>query len=74
MFGASAGGGGLGWYIFQNRNALDTDRVFAGLAAVIVIGRIVEHGVFDALERVSVKRWGAQHSAPRAFASRIRAQ
>ncbi|KVD70784.1 ABC transporter permease [Burkholderia sp. ABCPW 14] len=61
VFGASAGGGGLGWYIFQNRNELYTDRVFAGLAAVIVIGLIVEHGVFDALERVSVKRWGAQH-------------
>lgn len=59
VFGASAGGGGLGWYIFQNRNELYTDRVFAGLAAVIAIGLVVEHGVFDALERVSVKRWGA---------------
>lgn len=58
VFGASAGGGGLGWYIFQNRNELYTDRVFAGLAAVIAIGLVVEHGVFDALERVSVKRWG----------------
>ncbi|MCS6480265.1 ABC transporter permease, partial [Burkholderia thailandensis] len=59
VFGASAGGGGLGWYIFQNRNELYTDRAFAGLAAVIAIGLVVEHGVFDALERVSVKRWGA---------------
>jgi NitT/TauT family transport system permease protein len=38
VFGASSGNGGLGWYIFQNRNELYTDRVFAGLAAVIVIG------------------------------------
>ncbi|KVE33939.1 ABC transporter permease [Burkholderia sp. TSV86] len=60
VFGASAGGG-LGWYIFQNRNELYTDRVFAGLAAVIVIGLLVEHGVFDVLERVTVRRWGAQH-------------
>ncbi|AOJ68933.1 MULTISPECIES: ABC transporter permease [Burkholderia] len=58
VFGASAGGGGLGWYIFQNRNELYTDRVFAGLAAVIVIGLVVEHGVFDALERATVRRWG----------------
>ena len=38
FFGASSGKGGLGWYIFQNRNELYTDKVFAGLAAVIIIG------------------------------------
>ncbi|KVA16871.1 ABC transporter permease [Burkholderia ubonensis] len=61
VFGASAGQGGLGWYIFQNRNELYTDRVFAGLAAVIVIGLLVEHLVFDTLERLTVRRWGIQH-------------
>ncbi|APA87605.1 ABC transporter permease [Paraburkholderia sprentiae WSM5005] len=60
VFGASSGSGGLGWYIFQNRNELYTDRVFAGLAAVIVIGLLVEHLVFDTLERVTVRRWGTQ--------------
>ena len=60
VFGASSGNGGLGWYIFQNRNELYTDRVFAGLAAVIVIGLLVEHLVFDTLERVTVRRWGVQ--------------
>jgi NitT/TauT family transport system permease protein len=61
VFGASAGQGGLGWYIFQNRNELYTDRVFAGLIAVIVIGLLVEHLVFDTLERLTVRRWGVQH-------------
>ncbi len=61
VFGASSGSGGLGWYIFQNRNELYTDRVFAGLAAVIVIGLLIEHLVFDTLERVTVRRWGVQH-------------
>lgn len=61
VFGASAGQGGLGWYIFQNRNELYTDRVFAGLAAVIVIGLLVEHLVFDTLERLTVRRWGVQN-------------
>ncbi|TAL92896.1 MAG: ABC transporter permease [Paraburkholderia sp.] len=61
VFGASSGNGGLGWYIFQNRNELYTDRVFAGLAAVIAIGLLVEHLVFDTLERVTVRRWGVQH-------------
>ncbi|SAK90625.1 binding-protein-dependent transport system inner membrane protein [Caballeronia arationis] len=60
VFGASSGKGGLGWYIFQNRNELYTDRVFAGLAAVIVIGLLVEHLVFDTVERLTVRKWGVQ--------------
>lgn len=58
MFGSSGGKGGLGWYIFQNRNELYTDRVFAGLIAVVIIGLVVENLVFSTLERYTVKRWG----------------
>ena len=60
FFGASSGEGGLGWYIFQNRNELYTDKVFAGLASVILIGLLVESLGFDTLERVTVRRWGVQ--------------
>jgi NitT/TauT family transport system permease protein len=60
VFGATSGKVGLGWYIFQNRNELYTDKVFAGLAVVILIGLLVENLVFDTLERVTVKRWGMQ--------------
>jgi NitT/TauT family transport system permease protein len=60
FFGASSGRGGLGWYIFQNRNEIYTDRVFAGLATVILIGWLVERLGFDTLERVTVRRWGMQ--------------
>lgn len=60
VFGASSGQGGLGWYIYQNRNELFTDRVFAGLASVIVIGLLVEGLVFATLEKITVKRWGMQ--------------
>ena len=60
FFGASSGQGGLGWYIFQNRNELMTDRVFAGLALVILIGWLVERLVFSTVERVTVRRWGMQ--------------
>ncbi|WP_144637037.1 ABC transporter permease [Bordetella genomosp. 13] len=60
VFGASSGQGGLGWYIFQNRNELYTDRVFAGLVAVVIIGLLVENLVFELLERVTVRRWGMQ--------------
>jgi NitT/TauT family transport system permease protein len=60
VFGTTAGKGGLGWYIFQSRNELYTDKVFAGLATVIVIGLLVENLVFASIERVTVRRWGVQ--------------
>jgi NitT/TauT family transport system permease protein len=60
VFGASSGQGGLGWYIFQNRNELYTDRVFAGLIMVVLIGLVVENVVFSTLERVTIRRWGLQ--------------
>jgi len=60
VFGASSGKGGLGWYIFQNRNELYTDRVFAGLVMVVLIGLLVESLGFATLERLTVRRWGQQ--------------
>jgi NitT/TauT family transport system permease protein len=60
VFGTTGGQGGLGWYIFQNRNELYTDKVFTGLAAVILIGLLVENVVFRPLESVTIKRWGMQ--------------
>jgi NitT/TauT family transport system permease protein len=60
VFGSTSGQGGLGWYIFQNRNELFTDKVFAGLATVILIGLAIERCVFQTLERVTVRRWGMQ--------------
>ena len=60
VFGASSGKGGLGWYIFQNRNELYTDRVFAGLVMVVLIGLLVESLGFKTLERLTVRKWGQQ--------------
>jgi sulfonate transport system permease protein len=60
VFGVSSGKGGLGWYIFENRNQLETANVFAGLFFVIVIGLVVENVVFASIERRTVRRWGMQ--------------
>jgi NitT/TauT family transport system permease protein len=60
VFGTTSGKGGLGWYIFQSRNELFTDKVFAGLLTVIAIGLLVEHLLFQTLERLTVRRWGMQ--------------
>jgi NitT/TauT family transport system permease protein len=58
VFGASSGKGGLGWYIFQNRNELYTDRVFAGLITVVLFGLLVENVLFRQLEQRTVTKWG----------------
>jgi NitT/TauT family transport system permease protein len=61
VFGVSSSQGGLGWFIFRNRNELFTDKVFAGLVSVILIGLVVEFGLFRALENATVRRWGTQN-------------
>jgi NitT/TauT family transport system permease protein len=60
VFGVSSGKGGLGWFIFENRNVLDIPTVFAGLLTVILIGLVVENLIFRTLERRTVRRWGMQ--------------
>ncbi|TFW33817.1 ABC transporter permease [Massilia horti] len=60
VFGVSSGSGGLGWFIYENKNELDIPNVFAGLLAVILIGLIVENLVFHTLENHTVRKWGMQ--------------
>lgn len=52
--------GGLGWIIFQNQMENQTPYVFAGLFAVILVGIIIENGVFRNIEDRTIRRWGMQ--------------
>ena len=61
VFGVSSGQGGLGWYIFENRNLLETANVFAGLLTVMAVGLLVEGVIFRTIENKTVRRWGMQH-------------
>ncbi|MGO4672153.1 ABC transporter permease [Bosea sp. 2YAB26] len=61
VFGVSSGSGGLGWFIYENRNQLETANVFAGLFTVILIGLFVENVIFATIERRTIRRWGMQH-------------
>ncbi len=61
VFGVSSGSGGLGWFIFENKNMLDIPKVFAGLLTVIIIGLVVENLIFRTIERLTIQRWGVQH-------------
>jgi NitT/TauT family transport system permease protein len=61
VFGVSSGSGGLGWFIYENKNALEIPSVFAGLLTVILIGLIVENLVFRTVETHTVRKWGMQN-------------
>lgn len=61
VFGVSSGSGGLGWFIYENKNQLEIPNVFAGLFTVILIGLFVENLIFRTIEARTVKRWGMQH-------------
>ena len=58
VFGVSSGAGGLGWFIYENKNQLEIPAVFSGLLTVILIGLAVENLVFRTLEARTVHRWG----------------
>lgn len=60
VFGVSSGSGGLGWFIYENKNQLEIPAVFAGLFTVILIGLAVENVVFRSIEARTVRRWGMQ--------------
>ena len=60
VFGASSGSGGLGWYIFESSQNIETEGVFAGLFMVILIGIFVENVIFRNIELRTVNRWGMQ--------------
>lgn len=61
VFGVSSGSGGLGWYIFEQKNQLLIPNVFAGLLTVILFGLIVENLIFKTIESRTVRRWGMQN-------------
>ncbi len=60
VFGVSSGTGGLGWFIYENKNQLEIPSVFAGLFSVILIGLLVENVIFRNIELRTVRRWGMQ--------------
>jgi sulfonate transport system permease protein len=60
VFGVSSGSGGLGWYIYENKNQLEIPSVFAGLFTVIIIGLLVENLIFHNIEKSTILKWGTQ--------------
>lgn len=58
VFGVSSGSGGIGWFIYENKQQLEIPSVFAGLITVIIIGISIDNLVFDRIEQATVVKWG----------------
>lgn len=58
IFGTTSSGAGIGWFIFLKRNNLDISGVISALIVIIVIGIIVEYGIFNTIEKNTVRKWG----------------
>ena len=54
--------GGVGWIIFANQMENQTPYVFAGLFTVIIVGILIENGIFRNVEDRTVRRWGMQQA------------
>lgn len=58
VFGTTSGSGGLGWFIYENKNLLDIPAVFSGLFTVIIIGLLIENLIFRNIETRTIRKWG----------------
>ncbi len=58
IFGTTASGAGIGWYIFSQRQVVNIAGVLASLIVIIAIGVIVEYAIFRVVERNTVRKWG----------------
>ena len=58
IFGTTGSGAGIGWYIFTQRQVLNTAGIFAALIVIILIGVVVEFAVFRVIEKHTVRKWG----------------
>lgn len=55
------GGGtalGIGYYITDRRTNLDVAGIFATIIAIILIGLVVEYGIFMVIEKNTFSKWG----------------
>ena len=57
---AVSNAGGLGWIIFANQMENQTPYVFAGLFTVIIVGILIENGIFRNIEDRTIRKWGMQ--------------
>ncbi len=58
IFGTTGKGAGIGWHILMKRVNLDVAGMFAALIVIIIIGIIIEYGVFRTIEHNTIKKWG----------------
>jgi NitT/TauT family transport system permease protein len=62
IFGIAGDIKGIGAFIFERRYKLDSPGMFACLIIIILIGILVEYGIFAQIEKRTIKKWGMVRS------------
>lgn len=57
VFGITGSSGGLGRFIFNKRIFMDSPGIYAGILMIAVLGILVESGLFNFIERKTLKQW-----------------
>lgn len=58
IFGMIGTLGGLGYYIYQNRAYANMTNVLSGVLVIVIIGILVDHGIFGVIEKNTLEKWG----------------
>ena len=58
IFGTTSAGAGIGLFIYMKRTNLDIAGVFASLIVIMLIGLIIEYGIFSIIEKHTIRKWG----------------
>lgn len=58
IFGMIGTLGGLGYYIYQNRAYANMTNVLSGVLVIIIIGILVDQGIFRFIEKRTIEKWG----------------
>lgn len=58
VFGMIGSLGGIGYYIYQNRAYANMTNVLVGVFVIIIIGVVVDQGIFRTLEKHTIEKWG----------------
>lgn len=58
IFGMIGTLGGLGYYIYQNRAYANMTNVLSGVLVIVIIGVLVDQGIFHLIEKKTIEKWG----------------
>lgn len=58
VFGTTSESEGIGWFIFEALQYVNFSQILSGVLLIIIFGILMERGVFETIEKLTVIKWG----------------